>query len=110
MAGAGGQTLSEMQRTLHVTQSDDAYHPALSKLMRTLGLERGATAAAAVAGVRLAVANRLWVADKFELLPAYTKRTEGYYAARAERCHFATNAEGERVRGASRHQGPGAPG
>jgi len=101
MAGARGGTLKEMAKALHIEGSDRDYHPAASKVLRTLGLEP--TAGIALPGVQVAVANRLWAADRFQLSADFTKLTESYYNARAETCHFATNTEDERVRPRRRH-------
>jgi hypothetical protein len=96
MAGARGQTLAQMQHALRTQLPAATYHPALSQLLRGVGL--GGAPDTAVPGVQLAVANRLWAAAGFTLQPAYVTQTERLYHARAEVCQFATDPEGERVR------------
>jgi serpin B len=86
-AGARGETLAEMERTLHLP-AQEQLHPALGRV-----LDQESTASA---GVQLHVANALWRQRGMELSPAFLDKTRRHYGAGVPEVDF--NSEREKAR------------
>ncbi|MBI4567281.1 MAG: serpin family protein [Planctomycetes bacterium] len=76
-AGARGDTLAEMQAALGFPTSGDAAHRALHHLQYQLQKNAGPA-------YDLTIANRLWPAKGFDVLPTFLKVTAEHYGADAE--------------------------
>ncbi len=89
MAGADGDTLTEMSQVLGATLPDADWHPAMGELIRDLNgdFERGYT---------LYVANRLFGQDGYPFESAFLATCEDDYGAPLAAWDFVSDAEGGR--------------
>jgi serpin B len=92
MAGARGQTATEMQTVLHQASTDAKYHAALATLIGQI------TNTSNVGGDELAMANGLWVEQDFPVLSAFEQTIRSQYGAPLTPVDFAHNAEAARTR------------
>lgn len=90
MAGANGDTETEMHDVLHVTGDEGAWHAALGALTRDLNgdLDRGYT---------LNIANRVFGQTDYGWDPAFLAVCDTDYGAPLEQWDFATDAKGGRT-------------
>ena len=102
LAGADGETRTEMARVLHVDLSSDV-DPSFAALQKSL--EEMATKTAKIAQdskkhggpsepVTIAIANRLFAQAGFEFRPEFFARVKNDYGAPPELLDFKTNAAG----------------
>lgn len=87
-AGAGGATRAEMISALKLPGSVEASDAAVSALMAQLNAPKG---------FALSVANALWAARGFPLLPEFVARARTSYTAEAKECDFAGDPAGSRT-------------
>ena len=86
-AGARGETLRQMEATLHHRLLQSSLHPAFNALDRTLasrGREPGGTPSDADEGgqyFRLNIANAVWGQDGYHFLPAFLDLLAEHYGA-----------------------------
>jgi len=92
LAGARGQTATEMAATLHQPPADAAYHAAVADLVSRLNKS------ANTAGDELSMANALWLAQGLKILPAFEKTIRDQYGAPPTLLDFSANAEAARAR------------
>jgi serpin B len=88
-AGARGDTLTEMEATLHLP-AQDRLHPAFA------ALNRQANGDGQKRGYQLRTANALWGHKDLGFLPAFLKLTKDHYGAGLNEVNFAADAEGAR--------------
>ena len=88
--GARGETAAEVEDVFHLPGSGRELHAAFNALDRSLASERKGTI------VRLA--NRLYPAAGFDVVPAFTRALGSFYRAPVERLDFAGDPEGSRER------------
>ncbi|MCA9570345.1 MAG: serpin family protein [Myxococcales bacterium] len=86
-AGARGDTLAQMQSTLHMP---DGAHAGLGALAKRLGKPQ------ADAPYRLAIANRLWIQDGAPFRDEFLQVTRDTYGAPAEAVDFAGSGDATR--------------
>jgi serpin B len=77
-AGAGGKTLAEMEKTLHLP-AQDKLHPAFAALGKEMNVDSKAKR-----GFELWTANRLWGQKGLEFKPEFLKVTSNHYGASLE--------------------------
>ncbi|OJJ20306.1 hypothetical protein BKI52_17735 [marine bacterium AO1-C] len=87
-AGADGNTAEEMTKVLHFVPK--TVHQDFKKLTTSFD-------ALNKLGVKLKVANALWVAKNTKLLSDYTQKMNKYYQAKATNLDFAKQAEQSRM-------------
>ncbi len=85
LAGARGETASQMRRALHYELEGQALHSAAGRLQRTIESHD-----------QISIANRLWLQKGFPLLPAFLRLSEASYGATPEELDFTHDAEGSR--------------
>lgn len=86
--GAAGDTLQEMQATLHHAKSDaGAFHEASAQWSAQLK---------ALRDIELGTANRLWVAEGFPIAGSYSTLTTQHYGAGLEQLDFTANPDAAR--------------
>ncbi len=90
-AGARGETAAEMEKVLHFGLKDAALHKAFAALTKELNARTGAEGA-----IDLAVANSVWIAKAYPVLPAYLQLAQTDYAARIASVDFASDPESAR--------------
>jgi serpin B len=88
-AGARGDTLSQMEKTLHLPEQQKL-HPALAALTKELAGDAKKRAYV------LRVANALWGKTGEKFLPAFLKLTRDHYGAGFQQVDFAGDTEGAR--------------
>jgi serpin B len=86
-AGARGETLEQMAKTLHLSADPAQVAPAFQKLIETLnGDPKFRT-------YQLSVANALWGQKGYHFLPEFLKQTETNFHAGLQQVDFAGDAE-----------------
>ena len=88
-AGARGRTAEQMAEALHFELPQERLHPAMARLRSDLLDE--------VAGVELAVANRLWGQQGAAFLDPFLAVTRDSYGAQTVEADFAGDPEGVRA-------------
>jgi serpin B len=74
-AGAGGETLAQMERALHAPMRGEQARQAFAGLLQGVNAEqRGGQ-------LQIEIANSLWPAKKFSLLPAYVETAQKHFDA-----------------------------
>ncbi|MCZ7648410.1 MAG: sigma-70 family RNA polymerase sigma factor [Planctomycetota bacterium] len=92
-AGAKGNTAREMEQGLRFKLAGERFHAACAGLIQELNAPRKD---GQPRGFKLAVANRLFGAKKYEFLPAFLELNEKQYGAPLERLDFAGATEASR--------------
>jgi len=87
LAGASGDTATEMAKTLHVQMPKEQLDEAMSGLLASWKTSDKK------AGFKLQVANRLWAQSGEQFLPAFLAVTRDDYGAELARLDFVTQAE-----------------
>jgi serpin B len=86
--GARGQTASEMQKVLHISQNDDARRAAAASIYSGFDApDRGNT---------IKAANSLWVEKNYPVLTEYFSLIAKYYGGQVTNLDFVQNPEGSR--------------
>jgi len=91
LAGARGQTASEISAVLHQPSAGAAYHTALASLVGQL------TQSANTAGDELSMANGLWVEKGLPIQSAFEQTIRVQYGAPLTPLTFSTNVEAARA-------------
>ncbi|HNR88331.1 MAG TPA: serpin family protein [Spirochaetota bacterium] len=87
--GAWGKTLQEMHRALRLSMNSEAIHGSFAVLADALEQRSGA-------GVRLTIANGIWLNKGLEVKKQFLTSAERSYKARADQLDFSGNAESSR--------------
>jgi len=88
-AGARGETAEEMRRAVQLQGEDEAMHRAFSEQMDWWNADDS--------GLKLSVANRMFLDDHYQLLRSFLDLAAQHYEAGVERVPFATRPEAARA-------------
>lgn len=86
LAGASGETASQIARALHLADREPVSHPAMAQLNTAVVADLGPSC-------QFRVANRLWGQKGYEFLPAYLETTRKHYGAEPVSVDFASHGE-----------------
>jgi serpin B len=86
-AGARGETLEQMNKTLHFTLNQERLHPAFAALIKRINGDDKKR------GYQLSTANALWGQKDYGFLPEFLKLTKEHYGAGLNEVDFAGATE-----------------
>jgi serpin B len=90
-AGAKGETLAQMNKTLHLDLGPDRVHAAFHQLITSLNGDPSRQK------FELSTANALWVAKNYPVVPAFLAHSDADYQAKLQQVDFAGDPEKARL-------------
>jgi serpin B len=88
-AGAYGETLKQMSKTLYFSENQEELHSNFSHLIKMLTETK-------TEGIQLNIANSLWLQENMQVLDQYLSITNKYYQAGVNKVNFITSPENSR--------------